>query len=550
MKKTSYYIIGIIVLGVLLTTIWAYQRYVKVEEPGLLFFNVEKGGIEETIRARGGVVAEKDFALEFPFSGIIQTVYVQEGQEVNQGAFLMKLETIDFALDIQRLEALRTQKQANLDKLVAGATLEDIQVLETTEASAQTALDDAEINLENVRNKADADLQEDYDSALTTLQQAATVGKAALLTLSDIQYTHFSGTSQNALQIAAAKDAAVYTLLGAQNGGRWTTEIINALNGGAFGTVQATITDPTHENIDHALIEMEAALQKVKTALNAVPITTELSSTEKTSLNTEKNNIDSEIITLSSKKHAVQVQKATNQDNIADAETSVNTKKAALDLAESKLALKQAGARTEDIEIARAQIQETENQIAAVREKIRKSSLYAPVPARVVKIWLEARELFRPGQTAISLATSGHKIQADISELDIGKIREVDGNRVRIQLDAFPEQEFEGQVVSVEPQEIIKEGDKYYRINIYFEEGEATVRSGMSADLVIIISSKEDVLKIPELAIYEKEEKEFVKILEDGKEKEVEIETGISDGENIEIISGLSHGQTIVVSAD
>ena len=212
---------------------------------------------------------------------------------------------------------------------------------------------------------------------------------------------------------------------------------------------------------------------------------------------------------------------------------------------------KKAGTRAEDIEIAKAQIEEIKSQIAIVGEKIRKSTLYAPAPAKVIKIGLEKKEFFRVGQTAISLSTSAHKIQADVSELDIGKVREINGNSVLIQFDAFPKQEFKGRVTSIDPKEIIREGDKYYRINVYLENEEgALIRSGMSVDLKILASFKAGVIKIPELAVYEKGGNQFVKILDGERGKEMEIETGISDGEFIEVIKGLQEGQTVVVSVD
>lgn len=272
----------------------------------------------------------------------------------------------------------------------------------------------------------------------------------------------------------------------------------------------------------------------------------------------KKNNIDAEIITISSKQQTIAVQKVTNANAIAFAEISINEARSVLELTRSNLELAEAEARIEDIEIAKAKINGIESQISITRENIRKSTIYAPAAAKIIKVWFEEREIFRPGQTAVSLSTSGYKIQADISELDIGKIREVDGNDVLIELDAFPGQEFNGKITSVEPEEVIKEGDKYYRVNIFMEKQEITIRSGMSADLVIQTSFKEDTLKIPEFAVYEKEDKEFVKILGRDQQKvdsidslqEVEIETGISDGELIEVIKGLEEGQIVVVSAD
>ena len=85
---------------------------------------------------------------------------------------------------------------------------------------------------------------------------------------------------------------------------------------------------------------------------------------------------------------------------------------------------------------------------------------------------------------------------------------------------------------------------------MYVEPHGFEIRSGMSADLEILISSKDSALKIPELVVYKRNDKEFVIVFEEGRNKEAEVETGISDGESIEIIKGLVEGQTVVVSAD
>ena len=105
-------------------------------------------------------------------------------------------------------------------------------------------------------------------------------------------------------------------------------------------------------------------------------------------------------------------------------------------------------------------------------------------------------------------------------------------------------------MIFIEPKEIIKEGDKYYRLNVYLDKFAESLRPGMSADLIIFISFKDEALKIPELAIYDKGGKKFVKILKDNQQKEIEVETGISDGENVEVISGLVEGQIVIVSQE
>lgn len=157
------------------------------------------------------------------------------------------------------------------------------------------------------------------------------------------------------------------------------------------------------------------------------------------------------------------------------------------------------------------------------------------------------------------MVTDGYKLQSDVSELDIAKVREQDGNNVRIVLDAFPNQQYDGKVVSVDAQEIIKTEDKYYRVNIIFDAAGANLRAGMSADATILSAMKKGVLRVPELAVYTDDRSKYVKVLLPGLDKAVSedslgrvpIKTGITDGDFVEITGGdLREGQIVAVSAE
>jgi len=564
MKKVFFYLIFIVIIGIALVSFWSYQKYFNKVEPEPLLFKVERGSIKEIVKVRGTVVSQKDFDLEFLFSGIVEKVFVKEGQQVNQNDFLMKLEITDFELEIRELTAQLAQvkanvrsQQAKLDELKKGARVEEIQIVETKLANSEKSLQDAVDSLEKIKEKAQANLDDAYSSALTAIQKTVIVGKSALLTLTDIQYAHFAGTDQDSIIVAEKKAIAVKALLGADNAGRMYTNSLSTLTGGAYSTVQKATVNLVYANIDLASSETFDALQKIKSAMEAVPVTSEWSLTEKTNMSAEKNNVSAEISTISNKQKTIITQKSANASSISSAEASVTGAKNILATAGDELILKKAGSTKEQItaqeaivESGQADVQSVQAKIAGVQEKIKKSTLYAPADAKITKIWFEKQEIARPGQIAITLETSGHKIQTDVSELEIGKIRETDGNKVMVQFDAFPDLNLNGGVVSVEPKEIIKEGDKYYRVNIFIEPHNLEIRQGMSADLTILILSKDNILKIPELTIYKKDGKKFVTVFEGGRQKEVEIKTGISNGESIEIISGLNEGQIIAVFAD
>jgi len=75
---------------------------------------------------------------------------------------------------------------------------------------------------------------------------------------------------------------------------------------------------------------------------------------------------------------------------------------------------------------------------------------------------------------------------------------------------------------------------------------DVTIRSGYSANAEIVLQSAENVLMVPESAIQFEGDKTFVYVLKaDGTYEERPVETGLSDGVNIEIKSGLSSGEKV-----
>jgi len=523
MKKISRYLIIVVIIGGALISFWSYQKYFKKEAPTLLSFNVEKGSIQEVVKVRGEVVSQKDFNLEFPFAGIVERVFVQDGQKVYSGAPLMKLDTTDFELEIKKTQAQLAQAEANLAtqraklaELKQGTRPEEIQIQEIKVANSKTALKDAEQNLidklQDTYTKSDDAIRNKVDQFFDNPRTSNPKLKFFAFNKSDVEWQRVS----------------IETILKL-----WKSSLD-----------QLTMVS----NLDSYIVKTKKNLNQVKSFLDktafAVNSAIPNSNFSQTTLDTWKSNV---IIARTNINIAI--------TNLTSAEGRLKTAESNLALTEQELILKKAGVIKEQIMAQEAQVKQAEaniqsyqTQIAIVQEKIKKSTLYAPTVVKIVKTRFKKREFFNPGNIAITLETSGYKIQADISELEIGKV--TDGNGVLIQLDAFPNLKLKGKIISIEPREIIKEGDTYYRANISIERHGSEIRSGMNVDLTILISFKNNVLKIPEFAVSQKGDKKFATILEGTKQKEIEIETGISDGKSIEVIKGLSENQTVVVPAD
>ena len=136
-------------------------------------------------------------------------------------------------------------------------------------------------------------------------------------------------------------------------------------------------------------------------------------------------------------------------------------------------------------------------------------------------------------------------LSISVDELDILSIAE--GQSADITFDALENQTFTGTVTSISGTASVNGGVAKYTVEIEMEKDD-NMRIGMNASATIKVEDAEDILLIPSAALQERGDSTFVYTgqSEDGTlTDEVKVETGLSDGSNVEITSGLSEGDTV-----
>jgi RND family efflux transporter MFP subunit len=135
---------------------------------------------------------------------------------------------------------------------------------------------------------------------------------------------------------------------------------------------------------------------------------------------------------------------------------------------------------------------------------------------------------------------------ADLDESDLGSVEP--GIPVEIELDAFDDSLFDSQVESVSfGSKETTTGTTYEVVIPLPEEAMDRLRLGLNGTAHLIISKKEGILTLPIEAIVDEGKRIYVYLMEGGKMVEHEVETGISDNNYVEITSGLSEGDTVVI---
>ncbi|MBF0121878.1 MAG: efflux RND transporter periplasmic adaptor subunit [Candidatus Omnitrophica bacterium] len=131
-------------------------------------------------------------------------------------------------------------------------------------------------------------------------------------------------------------------------------------------------------------------------------------------------------------------------------------------------------------------------------------------------------------------------VQAQVDETDIGKVK-LEQEAV-ITLDAYPQIELRALVGHISYESKTVSNVTIYTVDIVPQEVPDVFRSGMSANVKIIQESRDGLLLIPEQAVKKENGKNYV-LLGQGRGKKPlnkEIQLGLSDGENVEVVNGLT----------
>lgn len=152
--------------------------------------------------------------------------------------------------------------------------------------------------------------------------------------------------------------------------------------------------------------------------------------------------------------------------------------------------------------------------------------------------------LYETAAFSIASATEA-SVSINVDELDILSVKE--GQTATVTLDAVDGQEFEGTITEVSNEASSGNSSAKYPVTITFEKTEDMLL-GMSASATIHVNEAEDAVLIPVDALQEKGDSTFVYTKKDSDGNlsgEVEVETGISNGSQVEITSGLEEGDTV-----
>lgn len=210
-----------------------------------------------------------------------------------------------------------------------------------------------------------------------------------------------------------------------------------------------------------------------------------------------------------------------------------------------------------DVESAKQALATCENDIEEQRLKVEQARISAddkartaakltvrsPIEGKVVSVSAEVGDEITANETVAQIASKSLTVVIPVDELDIADVKV--GHAAKVEVDAFPGQEFRGVVTKIAQEGEVQQGITNFDVTIEVESDQPML--GMSATATIAVASKEGVLTVPVEAITWEEDQAYVTKTDNGKPVQTRVKVGVQGDLYAEIASGLNEGDQVVV---
>jgi RND family efflux transporter MFP subunit len=197
------------------------------------------------------------------------------------------------------------------------------------------------------------------------------------------------------------------------------------------------------------------------------------------------------------------------------------------------------------VTVSKAQISQTRSRVDELKLNLSLTTILSPVDGFVGQRNLDPGAFAGTSTPILSVVDiSTVRLVANLVEKDFRRIRP--GVEATVEVDAFPGEQFAGQVSRVAP--IFDPATRTAAMEIEVPNPGFRLKPGMFARIRLLAERRNSVLAVPRNAIVDVEGKRGVFLIEEQIAHFVSVQTGLSDEERVEILSGVGEGQPVVTT--
>lgn len=177
-------------------------------------------------------------------------------------------------------------------------------------------------------------------------------------------------------------------------------------------------------------------------------------------------------------------------------------------------------------------------------ELYRPTPVLAPIDGTIILLSVESGQTFAGTDSILSMSDR-LTVKAQVDETDIAQIKV--GQRAEIILDAYSTQKVPGKVDKISYDAKSVNNVTTYQVDVLPDSTPDFMRSGMTANVTFFISSKEGILVVSNQAFKNKNGVTTALVKTGDGNAERELELGVTDGRQTEVVSGLNEGDVVLI---
>jgi len=164
----------------------------------------------------------------------------------------------------------------------------------------------------------------------------------------------------------------------------------------------------------------------------------------------------------------------------------------------------------------------------------------APISGNIANIMVDVGSMVSP-QMPVAMVYEYSRVEVafNVSENAMGCVRK--NNKVLVKTDAIPGTDFYGTVSEVSP--VIDPMTRTIAVKASMNNSKKLLKPGMTARVILTLGAERDVLIIPRAALLDG----YLFVVIDSIAEQRDVETGLFGDVNVEIRSGISEGESVVV---
>jgi HlyD family secretion protein len=553
-------------------------------------YTVVKATINSNLLVTGTSDAQLNSDLTFRSAGKVGAVNVKVGDVVRQGQVLASLVSDDLANGVAVAQANQRAAQLKVDDLLDGSSSAEIAVANQGVASAHAALTKAENDYNDLLDGPDA-------TDVAAADQAVSLAKsqlgAAVATLEKLENTPSDAdlaaaesavaSAQSALTAAEnsatnaenSVDSARSSLFSAEatycgvdatptfcpSGvapvSSGDLSILNsALSGSnnveANGAINANNSylsaQNTSDSADAAVTSAENALDSAEARLDLVeqgPTDEEMDAAALSVVSAQAS-LDSAIAKRND------VNDGASPDETANALAARDSAQAALTAAEERFAEALRGPESNAISQAQAAVTSAALSVVAAQIRLQDAQITAPFDGTIAQVSIAPGE-FASGAGAtppiVMLTPDALILTLDVGETDYPNVK-IDQGGVAL-FDGIPGAVYPFRITEIGLSPTTTQGVITYEVTAVLTvlPNSPKPAPGMNANAQLTTASKADILVVPPRALRRRGSEQIVDVKRDGIVTEQVVTTGVSDNNNVEIVSGLVEGDVVILPA-